>query len=139
MNSLKISEANFESTVDATETLVVRFVPDDTQAIVDKRLSAMFPNTVFAHVNVDQDPSLARMFSLDGEPAVAVFRQRIILFFEKGQPETERLVYLLQQISMLDMDKVRLNIEKEKAAQALHMRRVCPTVRSRMFHAGGTG
>ncbi len=139
MNSLKISEANFESTVDATETLVVRFVTDDSQAIVDKRLSAMFPNTVFAHVNVDQDPSVARMFSLDGKPAVAVFRQRIILFFENGQQDTEKLVYLLQQISMLDMDKVRLNMEKEKAAQALHMRRACPTVRSRMIPAPGNG
>lgn len=54
MNSLKISEDNFESTVNSNETLVIRFVLQDADAAVDKRLSGMFPNTVFAHVNIDQ-------------------------------------------------------------------------------------
>lgn len=131
MNSLKISEANFESTVDSNEMLLVRFVLQDSDATLDKRLAGMFPNTIFAHVNIGEEAALARMFSLDGEPAVAIFRQKIILFFEKGVQDSERLGYLLQQISMLDMDKIRTNIDKEKAAQALHMRRACPTQRAR--------
>ncbi len=131
MNSLKINEAGFESTVDANETLLLRFVMDDAHAVVDQGLAGMFPNTVFAHVNVAQEPSLARMFSLNSEPAVAIFRQKIILFFEKGEQDGEKLAYLLQKISMLDMDKIRMNIEKDKAEQALHMRRACPTIRAR--------
>lgn len=133
MDSLKINEGNFESTVDNSETLLLRFVSDDADAIVDQGLSDRFPNTVFAHVNVDQEPSLAHMFSLGSEPAVAIFRQKIVLFFEKGEHDGEKLDYLLQKISMLDMDKIRMNIEKEKAEQAVHLRRACPTVRARMI------
>jgi hypothetical protein len=39
----------------------------------------------------------------------------------------------MQQISMLDMDKIRQNIEQEKAAEALHMRRACPISRGKMM------
>ena len=133
MNSLKISAASFEPTVNSSETLILRFVLNDDDAIPDQALRSMFPNAVFAHVRVDQEPTLATMFSVNAEPAIAIFRQRIVLFVEKGEQDSETLAYLLQKISMLDMDKVRQNIQQEKAAQALHMRRVCPTVRARMI------
>ena len=133
MNSLKISAASFESTVNSSETMILRFVLNDDDANPDQGLRSMFPNAVFAHINVAQEPTLAEMFSVNAEPAIAIFRQKIILFFEKGEQDSEKLTYLLQKISMLDMDKVRQNIEKEKAAQALHMRRACPTVRAKMM------
>ncbi|MCM0044937.1 MAG: hypothetical protein NBV65_09945 [Burkholderiaceae bacterium] len=133
MNSLKIDAASFESTVETSETLVLQFVRDDADALANRGLAGMFPQTVFAHVNVNEAPSVARMFAVADEAAVAIFRQKIILHFDKSAPDVEKLGYLLQQISTLDMDKIRMNIEKDKAEQALHMRRACPTVRGRVI------
>ena len=86
---------------------------------------------MLAHCNVKQDPALAKKFGLEDESALLIFRQRIILYVEKGFHDTEKVSYLMQQISLLDMDKIRQNIEQEKAAQALHMRRACPTIRAK--------
>lgn len=129
MRSLKISQASFESSVHASETLVLRFVLSDADVDPDQKLQDKFPAVVFAHANINQEPALASMFSLNGETALAIFRQKIILFLEKGDLDGERLGGVLAQISALDMDQIRLNMEKEKAEQALHMRRACPTVR----------
>ena len=62
-----------------------------------------------------------------------IFRQRIMLYVEKGFHDTEKFRYLMQQISMLDIDKIRQNIEKEKAVEALRMRRACPISRGKMM------
>jgi len=129
MRSLKISQASFEPSVHASETLVLRFVLSDADVDPDQNLQDKFPDVVFGHVQINQEPDLASMFSLNNETALAIFRQKIILFLEKGDLDSERLGGLLTQISALDMDQIRLNMEKEKAEQALHTRRACPTVR----------
>jgi hypothetical protein len=45
------------------------------------------------------------------ESALLIFRQRIIHYFEKGYHDVDKASYLMQHISLLDMDKMRDNIE----------------------------
>ncbi len=131
MSSSEVNSANFEAIVDTSETLILRFVLSDTEITQDQILASLIPSAVLAYCNVKQEPALARTFGLEDESALVIFRQRIILYLEKGFHDTEKVSYLMQQISMLDMDKIRHNIEQEKAAQALHMRRACPTIRAK--------
>ncbi len=131
MSSSEVSSTNFQAIVDTSETLILRFVLDDTEISQDQILTSLIPSAVLAHCNVKQEPALAQTFGLEDESALVIFRQRIILYVEKGFHDTEKVSYLMQQISMLDMDKIRHNIEQEKAAQALHMRRACPTIRAK--------
>ncbi len=133
MKSSAVSAANFEALVDASETLILRFVSSDSEISQDQVLASLIPSAVLAHCNVAQEPALAKTFGLEDESALVIFRQRIILYVEKGFHDTEKVTYLMQQISMLDMDKIRQNIEKEKAAEALHMRRACPTIRAKLI------
>ena len=133
MKSLNVSPTNFEAVVDTSETLILRFVLSETEISQDQVLASLVPSAVLAHSNVKQDPALARTFGLEDESALVIFRQRIILYVEKGFHDTEKVSYLMQQISMLDMDKIRQNIEQEKAAEALHMRRACPISRGKMI------
>ena len=133
MKSLNVSPTNFEAVVDTSETLILRFVLSETEISQDQVLASLMPSAVLAHSNVKQDPALARTFGLEDESALVIFRQRIILYVEKGFHDTEKVSYLMQQISMLDMDKIRQNIEQEKAAEALHMRRACPISRGKMI------
>jgi hypothetical protein len=131
MSSSEVNSTNFEALVDTSETLILRFVLSDTEISQDQILASLIPSAVLAHCNVKQEPALAQTFGLEHESALVIFRQRIILYVEKGFHDTEKVSYLMQQISMLDMDKIRHNIEQEKAAQALHMRRACPTIRAK--------
>jgi hypothetical protein len=133
MKSLNVSPTNFEAVVDTSETLILRFVLSEAEISQDQVLASLVPSAVLAHSNVKQDPALARTFGLEDESALVIFRQRIILYVEKGFHDTEKVSYLMQQISMLDMDKIRQNIEQEKAAEALHMRRACPISRGKMI------
>jgi hypothetical protein len=133
MKSLTVSPTNFEAVVDTSETLILRFVLSEAEVSQDQILTSLIPSAVLAHCNVKQDPALARTFGLEDQSALLIFRQRIILYVEKGFHDTEKVSYLMQQISLLDMDKIRQNIEQEKAAEALHMRRACPISRGKMI------
>jgi hypothetical protein len=133
MKSLNVSPTNFEAVVDTSETLILRFVLSEAEVSQDQILTSLIPSAVLAHCNVKQDPALAQTFGLEDESALLIFRQRIILYVEKGFHDTEKVSYLMQQISLLDMDKIRQNIEQEKAAEALHMRRACPISRGKMI------
>jgi hypothetical protein len=133
MKSINVSPTNFEAVVDTSETLILRFVLSEAEISQDQILTSLMPSAVLAHSNVKQDPALARTFGLEDESALVIFRQRIILYVDKGFHDTEKVSYLMQQISMLDMDKIRQNIEQEKAAEALHMRRACPTIRAKLI------
>ena len=133
MKSLNVSPTNFEAVVDTSETLILRFVLSEAEVSQDQILTSLIPSAVLAHCNVKQDPALARTFGLEDQSALLIFRQRIILYVEKGFHDTEKVSYLMQQISLLDMDKIRQNIEQEKAAEALHMRRACPISRGKMM------
>jgi len=133
MKSLNVSPTNFEAIVDTSETLILRFVLSEAEISQDQILTSLIPSAVLAHCNVKQEPALAQTFGLEDQSALLIFRQRIILYVEKGFHDTEKVSYLMQQISLLDMDKIRQNIEQEKAAEALHMRRACPTIRAKLI------
>jgi hypothetical protein len=73
---------------------------------------------------------VAAMFGLGAEPALLIFRERVVLYLEVGEHTRERIEGLLTQILALDMHAVREDIEEQKRAEiALRMRRVCPTAR----------
>lgn len=118
MSSFEVSSTNFEALVDTSETLILRFVLRDTEILQGRVLASLVPSAVLAHCNVKQEPALALTFGMEDESALVIFRQGIILYVDNGFHDTEKVSYLMQQISMLDMDKIRQNIEQEKAAQA---------------------
>ena len=133
MSSFEVSSTNFKALIESSETLILRFVLSDTEILQDRILASLVPSAVLAYCNVKQESALALTFGVEDESALVIFRQRIILYVEKGFHDTEKVSYLMQQISMLNMNKIRQNIEQEKAAQALHMRRVCPISRAKLI------
>jgi len=133
MRLYAISATQFETLVETSETLVVRFVTSVAETEQDQLLASVIPSAVIAHCNVQQEPELAQRFGLVDESALLIFRQRIILYFEKGAHDVDKASYLMQRICLLDMDKIRENMEKEKAADALHLRRACPISRAKLM------
>jgi len=86
--------------------------------------------TVLGRVDVQAQPELAAMFGLSEGPALLIFREKVVLYLDKGEHSAERVEELLGRALALDMDKVRPQIEEQQRAEvALRMRRVCPATR----------
>jgi thioredoxin 1 len=128
VTTLSLTTELFDAAVASHPLLVVQFVRGAAWPLDD--LAQRFPEVAFAHVDPERDPVLAALFGLKPEPALLIFRDRIVLYLEHGVHAQERIEALLGQVCALDMDQVRAAIEEEKRAEvALRMRRVCPTAR----------
>lgn len=90
------------------------------------------PQASFATVGSDSR-GLFEMFGLNGS-ALAIFRQRIVVYIEPGIPAAEHMALLLDRVAALDMAQAHAEIEQERAARAaLATHRVCPTTRRGKF------
>jgi hypothetical protein len=72
---------------------------------------------------------LFAMFGLS-DSATAIFRNRVVFYLEPGIPSAGQLGGLLDRVLAVDFDRVRAEIEQQRAAEAaLATHRVCPTAR----------
>lgn len=124
---LDLTHADFHSRVEASATLVVEFANASQPASESHPLAERFPAVTFARVDPAREPDIASMFGLATAPALLIFRESIVLYFEVGAHSIERTADLITRIRALDLDKVRAAIAKERAETAVHMRRICPT------------
>jgi hypothetical protein len=130
MNMLALADDSFGPAVDFAAVLVVEFEAGAGGEAASHPLADRFPHIVFARVDPVRAPATAAMFGLIDEAALLIFRDQIVLYFERGEHRAERTAGLLAQVCALDMGRVRAAIEEEKRAElALRMRRVCPTAR----------
>jgi hypothetical protein len=69
------------------------------------------------------------LFGLSGT-GTAIFRGRVGMYLEAGLPAAGQLARLLKRIAALDMENVRTDLERERAArEALAVHRVYPATR----------
>ena len=130
MNVLSLSDESFRPAVESTAILLVEFAIGAVADGAQHPLADRFPLVTFARVDAKGAPAVAAMFGMGEEPALLIFREQIVFYFERGEHSAERIAGLLAQVCALDMTQVREAIEEEKRAEvALRMRRVCPTAR----------
>lgn len=126
-----LDESGFDEYVSGHDIVVVGFTEDPASAGHFARLAAdagQRSGIAFAQVT-SASRGLFDMFGLAGT-ALAIFRQRIVLYLEPGLPESEALGRLLDRVAAIDLAQAKKEIEEERAArEALAVRRVCPTAR----------
>ncbi len=132
MTPALLDERSFDDFVSRHDTVVVGFVQQDGDAAQFSALASAVlgyhPGVCFAQVQ-PQSRGLFEMFGLSGT-ATAIFRARTGLYLEPGLPAADLLVRLLDGIRALNMQRVQAELAQEKAAaEALAVRRVCPTAR----------
>ena len=139
MPTTALDPATFDGFVSGNKLAVVGFVGAgegaEAYAAASNAALAAHPDVAFATVGNDQ-PEVLAMFALEGT-ATAIFRERVILWLDRGILPAEKLVELLRGAKALDMDRVRARVEEQKAAEAaeaaLATHRVCPTARRGKF------
>jgi thioredoxin 1 len=86
---------------------------------VFERAAAKHPEAVFAKVDVDAEQELAGGLQIRSIPTLMVFRDGIMVFEQPGMLPEAVLEDLIRQVSALDMDDVRKQLDAEQAqAQA---------------------
>jgi thioredoxin 1 len=130
---LELTHADFHSHVEASATLVVEFMDSPSSPSDPHLLAERFPDVTFARVDPLREPDIARMFGLASAPALLIFREGIVLYFEAGEHSPHKIEDLLVRVSALDLGHVRAQIAKERAEAAVHMWRMCPAARRGPF------
>jgi thioredoxin 1 len=81
-----------------------------------EKVSDQHPEIVFAKVDTEEARELAGAFQVSSIPTLAIFRENIMVFKQPGMVPEEGLKDLIEQVSKLNMDKVRADIEEQKNA-----------------------
>lgn len=115
-------EAAFEAFIASHPSAVIALLPPFEEelsqyAALAAMLGAAFPQVAFA-VADSGNPRLASLFCLAEPCALAVLRERVMLHLAAGLPSAARLSGLLHSALTLDMQRVRAELDAERAMQA---------------------
>jgi thioredoxin 1 len=93
-----------------------------------RQVSGHLPAVTCAVLDRVETPDLAALFGIDQAPALVVFRAGVGLFAGPAPSSDSLLEALLRRAMALDMDAVRTEMSRERAASEGTMaHRACPT------------
>lgn len=117
-----LDKHNFEQTIQDSPFVVIDFWapwcgPCRSFAPIYDKVSADFPDIVFAKIDTEVSVDIAAHFQIRSIPTLMIFREQVIIFSQAGALPEGALRELLTNASAIDMAKIRREIA-EKAAQA---------------------
>lgn len=80
-----------------------------------EKVSEKHPDIAFTKVDTEKEQKLAGVFGIQSIPTLAIFRDNIMIFKQAGALPENALEDVIKQVRELDMDKVREEVEAQKA------------------------
>lgn len=120
MATIELTAANFETTVTTNDVVLIDFWaawcgPCTMFGPIFERVSAQFPDLVFAKVDTEAEQQLAATFNIMSIPTLMVVREQVVVYAQPGAIGEATLVDVLEQALALDMDEVHAEVAAEQA------------------------
>lgn len=118
---LALDAAKFAATIPNHRFAIVDFwapwcAPCRSFAPVFEATAARHPDILFAEVDTEAEPAIAGSFGIRSIPTLMVFRENVVVFAQAGALPASALEQVVAAARALDMDEVRREIERERAA-----------------------
>lgn len=122
MATINLTKENFEATVNKEGIVIVDFWANwcgacKTFAPVYEKVAAKYPQYTFGKVDTQAEKQIVSATGVEQIPALAVYRDGIMLFRQPGYYEEDKFDDIIQQAESLDMDEVRAHIAAEQEKQ----------------------
>ncbi len=118
MATVAITGENFEQVVTSNDLVLVDFWaawcgPCRSFAPVYEKVSAQYPDAVFAKVDTEAEQALAASFNIMSIPTLMIIREQVVIFSQAGALPESALVDLVQKAAALDMAEIHRQIAEE--------------------------
>lgn len=119
--TIDLDEATFDRTIDKGGIVFIDWWAPWCAACrafgpVYERVAARHPDVTFARVDTDQERSLSSDLRIESIPTLMVIRDGVIVATRIGTLTEAELEALVKRVRALDMDTIRAEIAREKAA-----------------------
>lgn len=119
MATIEITNDNFENIIESNDIVILDFWaswcgPCRNFAPTFEETSNKFPEIVFGKINTEEQEALANSFNIRSIPTIAVFREKVVVYFESGTLPATALDNLIEQVKGLDMEKIKAEITAQK-------------------------
>ena len=118
MATVAITGENFEEVVASNDLVLIDFWaawcgPCRSFAPTYEKVSAQYPDAVFAKVDTEAEQALAASFNIMSIPTLMIIREQVVIFSQAGALPESALVDLVQKAAALDMEEIHRQIAQE--------------------------
>jgi thioredoxin 1 len=123
MATVEITTENFEETITSNDLVFIDFWaawcgPCRSFAPTYEKVSAQYPDVVFAKVDTEAQQALAASFNIMSIPTLMIIREQVVIFSQAGALPESALVDLVDKAAALDMAEVHRQVQAEKTTTA---------------------
>ncbi|NNN08801.1 MAG: thioredoxin [Acidimicrobiaceae bacterium] len=122
MATTELTTENFEDVVSSNDTVFIDFWaawcgPCRSFAPTYEKVSALYPDAIFAKVDTEAQQALAASFNIMSIPTLMIIREQVVIFSQAGALPESALIDLVQKASALDMEEIHRQVAEEQATQ----------------------